>query len=76
MDRKRVPGGWSDRALGTGARLRTWILVAVIVLVQPGTALAQRWYEEYDDGLNAIDAQGWVLALEKRAEQSRDPIRW
>ena len=83
MDRQRVPGGWSDRALGTGARWRTLILVAVIVLVQPGTALAQRWYEEYDDGLNAIDAQGWLLAverldaaLEKRPDQSRDPIRW
>ena len=82
-NRQRAFTGWSDRDLRTGARWRAVLLAAVIVLAQSGTALAQRWYEEYDDGLNAIEAQGWVLAverleaaLEKRADQSRDPIRW
>ena len=81
-DATRISTAWSDRALATGACWRTLILVAVIVLGQPGAALAQQWYSEYRAGLTAIEGQQWRVAaerfqaaLESRSEQSRTPIR-
>ena len=85
IDTTRVRRDWSERALGTGARWRTLILVAVIVLGQSGTALASSWYADYQAGVDAIEVRQWdraaedleaALAKKGREDQSRSRIRW